>query len=114
MIAAVLSAAALNASPMLATGLSASELAVECLSKHTWARASCSRYLSGASEMLAVWNSFGGDSPLADICPPRPLWREDIRAAFLRYLRDHPDEGGRPAALVINVAIGSAYPCPSR
>jgi hypothetical protein len=70
----------------------------------------CIAYLRGVYEGSTVGFYLGQSKIL--FCPKQPIRQSnELRATFLRYVRDHPDKQDNDPAFVAVKAFTDAYPC---
>lgn len=70
----------------------------------------CIAYLRGVYEGGTVGFYLGRNKEL--FCPAQPIRQSnELRAAFLGYVRDHADKVGNDPAFVAVKAFTQAYPC---
>lgn len=105
----VLGAAAMAASPAWAT--TTRQLLKMCQADRTSAAyRKCIVYLSGIRDAYRFERSLKNDRAKI-LCVPTSLSVLQVRQAYLRYMKKHPDYLNYEAASYVYIALIDAYPC---
>jgi len=106
---AAICALALAANP--AAGTTTGELLKMCRADRTSdAYRTCLTYLSGIRDAYLFERSMKNDR-VKLLCAPTTLKVSEVRQAYLRYMRRHPDYLNYEAASYVYIALIDAYPC---
>jgi len=98
-------------SPVVA-GTSADFLLHLCDSDDERSLFACSAYISGATEMFAVYQRDAGASDAGDYCPPEKLGSDEVETIWREELSAMPAILKSDAALTLFLSLARAYPCP--
>ena len=67
----------------------------------------CIGYIAGAVDQVSANPSLKGT-----LCPlPQGTVLKDVKAAIIRYGKEHPDKVGQPGIALLNDAVNDRYPC---
>ena len=79
---------------------------------------SCIGYVAGFMDGVSVYPSFAEAKTKQKVpelfCRPERVEHGQIVSIALKYIRNHPEEAHHPTQLLIMVALGEAFPCPSK
>ena len=84
-----------------------SQLMQACSTPGVPADRECIGYIAGAADQVSANPTLKGT-----LCPlPQGVELKDVKAALVKFGREHPDKVGQPAVRLLNDAIGTKYPC---
>lgn len=87
--------------------VSGSQLMQACSSSSTMDDRLCTGFIAGAADQVSANPSLKGT-----LCPVPPgTSLKEIKAALVKYGREHSDKVGQPAVRFLNDAVRDRYPC---
>lgn len=94
-----------------ASAATTGELLKKCQAgRKSAAHRACVTYLSGIRDAYLFERSLKNDR-IKLLCAPKTLSVSQVRRAYLRYMRKHPDYLHYEAASYVYIALIDAYPC---
>lgn len=106
---AAIGVVALAANP--AAGTTTGELLKKCRAdRKSDAYRTCIIYLSGIRDAYLFERSLNNDR-IKLLCAPTNLGVSQVKQAYLRYMRRHPDYLNYEAASYVYISLIDAYPC---
>lgn len=88
--------------------LVASDLLPPCNSGFSADFNRCTGYISGVHDTVRAYEAWEN---LREICPPARISPQELRNAFVDFVRRNPQHAGAQAASVVVLALREKYPC---
>ena len=109
LLSSVIAVSQTRSKEVVVSDIEGTELLHMCATESTSADAQfCYAFILGVRDGVVLATELRGAKAVME--PPVEAKQEQLKAIVMKYLRDHPEEHHKPAALLIIFALSQAFP----